>query len=431
MLRAVATSSIRQPASKTMPSDMAESTRACLTQEVRPRTPHGIKKYRKSYFDEPGARVTHHGIIDDNKALLERIGDLRLGFKSKASDVHVDDLFQLSKTSSIGDMDAIKRNAMAKTIRRNQPLASDDLKPNVLSSDVIKSQRNSVQAKGAIYSAPELSEEEELRGVELYKKSHRSFAPGEQKRRNYSWKLNPEEHRFGIVEQRDLDDNVYSCLQPATVSAKTTFTSLAVSNFKEATSDFLGQAKNRLQAPPNLEELQENPITVPTKSRRKKQVEHPEWNVKDSIYGDYTEAEQEPDADLGKAVRPGWRNHTHPDVTYGCPTVRTDVTPPRIRSISDGQNYGDDLGAARLLYPSRFNYMGIEDDDFIALRSKDELYSLLTTIGQDLSEADFDKLYNRAIVEHGNGQQTSVQGLRTVLNEKLDAEDLGRTPEWW
>lgn len=410
---------------------MAESTRACLTQEARPVTPHGIKKFRKSFFDAPGARVTHHGIIDDNAALLERIGDVRLGFKSKASDVHVDDLFQLSKESSIGDMAAIKREAVAKTIRRNQPIASDGAAYSIPSSEVIKAQRNSVQAKSTIYSMPATSEEEERLSQELYKKSHHSYAPGEQKRRNYTWKLDPQQHRFGIVEPRNLEESVHTCIQPATVGNKTTFTSLAVSNFKEATSDFLGRAKNRLQAPPDMGLLKDNPIQVPSKARRRKQVEHPEWNVKDSIYGDYSEAEQQPDADLGKAVRPGWRNHTRPDVTYGCPTVRTDVAPPRIRSISDGQNYGDDLGAARLLYPSRFNYMGIEDDDFALLRDKDELHELLCGIGHKLSQDDYNKLHKRAVTEYGDGMQTSVQGIRTALNEKLDAEDVGQVPSWW
>jgi hypothetical protein len=34
-------------------------------------------------------------------------------------------------------------------------------------------------------------------GADLYKKSHGSFAPGEQKRRDYKWNLDPETTRFG------------------------------------------------------------------------------------------------------------------------------------------------------------------------------------------------------------------------------------------
>lgn len=33
--------------------------------------------------------------------------------------------------------------------------------------------------------------------VELYKRSHGSYAPGEQKRRNYNWNVDPERTRFG------------------------------------------------------------------------------------------------------------------------------------------------------------------------------------------------------------------------------------------
>ena len=34
-------------------------------------------------------------------------------------------------------------------------------------------------------------------GSDLYKRSHGSYAPGEQKKRDYNWNLNPETTRFG------------------------------------------------------------------------------------------------------------------------------------------------------------------------------------------------------------------------------------------
>lgn len=50
------------------------------------------------------------------------------------------------------------------------------------------------------------------------------------------------------------------------------------------------------------------------------------WGAVDCLRGDYTEAEQMPDPDLGKSVRPGFRNVSKdPDRVFGLPSLRTDV----------------------------------------------------------------------------------------------------------
>jgi len=41
------------------------------------------------------------------------------------------------------------------------------------------------------------ADENEVAGEEIYKKSHAKYGPGEQKRRNYDWNINPNETRFG------------------------------------------------------------------------------------------------------------------------------------------------------------------------------------------------------------------------------------------
>ena len=40
---------------------------------------------------------------------------------------------------------------------------------------------------------------------DMYRKTHGNFAPGEQKNRNYNWKFNPADHRFGYGEKRVLN----------------------------------------------------------------------------------------------------------------------------------------------------------------------------------------------------------------------------------
>lgn len=39
----------------------------------------------------------------------------------------------------------------------------------------------------------------------LYRKTHGNFDPGEQKRRNYDWKMDPTEHCFGFAEKKNLN----------------------------------------------------------------------------------------------------------------------------------------------------------------------------------------------------------------------------------
>ncbi len=40
---------------------------------------------------------------------------------------------------------------------------------------------------------------------DMYRKTHGNFAPGEQKNRNYDWKLDPNSHRFGYAEKKVLN----------------------------------------------------------------------------------------------------------------------------------------------------------------------------------------------------------------------------------
>lgn len=39
----------------------------------------------------------------------------------------------------------------------------------------------------------------------MYKKTHGNFDPGEQKQRDYEWKLDKDSHRFGFGEKKVLN----------------------------------------------------------------------------------------------------------------------------------------------------------------------------------------------------------------------------------
>ena len=73
-----------------------------------------------------------------------------------------------------------------------------------------------------------------------------------------------------------------------------------------------------------------------------------EWGTGECIKGAYTEDGQRPDKDLGTTLRPGWRNAVEEGDdkrSFGVPGVRTDIAPPRTRSVADHQNYGDEPGS--------------------------------------------------------------------------------------
>jgi len=40
---------------------------------------------------------------------------------------------------------------------------------------------------------------------DMYRKTHGNFAPGEQRNRNYEWKFDPNDHRFGYGEKKILN----------------------------------------------------------------------------------------------------------------------------------------------------------------------------------------------------------------------------------
>lgn len=65
--------------------------------------------------------------------------------------------------------------------------------------------------------------------------------------------------------------------------------------------------------------------------------------VGELLTGTLTPAEQQPDADLGKSLREGFRNTTRAgdeNRSFGIPTIRTDVRLPKLRSVANTQVRG-------------------------------------------------------------------------------------------
>ena len=129
--------------------------------------------------------------------------------------------------------------------------------------------------------------------------------------------------------------------------------------------------------------------------------------------GNYTRDEQQPDVDLGKSTKPGWRNIA-PQGRSSASSIRHDIVAPAQRSVSDYQNYGDEAGAGQILYPPRFTDGGVGQADFPQARdaaepatsSRRSASSLRRRLRRDVRDGD----------EDGPERPVSVESFRRALN---------------
>ena len=419
------------------------NAKECFTFPKAPLTPHGVKKYRRSMTEEPGKRIIHYGIIDDHMRDGAARAELRFGGNNAETGEKVGDVFphgpQTEMSRYLNDRkEAIyktrKQEVLGKTLDRGIKLPEKTTKPDFRFGSAPRPAA-SVGAKDLLYPVPEKETEEARR---LYQKSHGSFEPGEQRRR-YEGEDNDlgfdvQQKRFGMVGAMGDANGVYKCLNNVEVAAANAGSVLSivpknVARFKEAVEHKLGQCKNLGQGgsrPPNHKE---HAYGVVDKSKTV-------WGAAECIQGSYTEEDQMPDIDLGRSVTKGWRNDTTTNRTFGCPTIRTDVKPPKKRSVGDGQNYGDDTNAFALLHPAQFAGMGVDDEDFIELRTRDDVKDIFKTCGIELDDDSFCRICERAesgfkfAASKGQGSLT-VESFRRAYNEYDNAQVKGEVPSWW
>merc|ERR1712124_17600 len=110
-----------------------------------------------------------------------------------------------------------------------------------------------------------------------------------------------------------------------------------------------------------------------------------------------------PDKDLGKCLVEGKRNLVHDEErAFGVPSVRNDLAEvgkaPLVhkRSVADTMNYGDEVGAAALLRPQRFELQGVPDTEFLHRRPKEDLKGIVNGAGYKFEDAHFDGIFTTA-----------------------------------
>lgn len=397
-----------------------ESTAACLTQAARPATPPNVHKWRKSNYAVPGQRVVHPGMMDDFKGVDPT--KVQFGRMVVSSD-HVENVWRQPGCESEFQLaQHAQKEARYHSVQR-EPLGKSYSRPgHVLPErtraprfEFGKASQSSDSAKGLLYPRVE-ADEDEFRGQ--YVKSHGSYAPGEQRARAYNWRVDPVHHRFGVgvgsqVALNGLSLGVSGALRGEGDLEPQRVTSKKVEDFKNL-QDQLGKVRNLGHG----ERAVGHDHTYGKASIR---ALH-EWDARMCIQGDYDEADQAPDPDLGKSFTPGFRNTTNELRAFGTPSVRSDIPKYARRSVADNQNYGDDVNAQFLLYPGEFSSIGVEDDDLIQPRTKPELYEIFCAIGHELDGETFEDLYAEAASVDPRGE-VSVHTLRNAMNARFMAAD--------
>ncbi|XP_033957943.1 EF-hand domain-containing family member B isoform X2 [Pseudochaenichthys georgianus] len=102
--------------------------------------------------------------------------------------------------------------------------------------------------------------------------------------------------------------------------------------------------------------------------------------------------------------------------TYGVPSVRADLPAPRIKRLSDTNNYGDSSTAGDLLHPSVHALQGVHEKHFFLPRTKKEIAEIFRNVGVDVSEETFEEAWKLASMKHQDGE-VCVEVFRNTLKE--------------
>eukprot|EP00932_Pfiesteria_piscicida_P017445 SRR837773.4324.p1 GENE.SRR837773.4324~~SRR837773.4324.p1 ORF type:complete len:258 (-),score=85.31 SRR837773.4324:373-1038(-) len=146
-----------------------------------------------------------------------------------------------------------------------------------------------------------------------------------------------------------------------------------------------------------------------------------EYTAQSCIKGYYNLEDQLPDQDLGRCTKPGRRNLTTETRAFGVPSIRTDIGAPHPskRSIADECSYGDEPSAASILYPQRFDGMGISDREFLIRRSREDLEELVKSF--PLGNVDFEELWEESLRLFDDGLPlVSLDAILYVQSGKID-----------
>jgi len=376
---------------------------------VKDPCPVPMQKWRKDMT--PGRVILHPGVADDTD--FQR---LEIYGKAEPVGVKVHEVLNTAPKSMLLAKATAKKESIYLSHKR-EPLGKQYTRGHELPNGMgvtkgfgmpTPQEVGGDQTKHLMHPDERLVPEAER---QLYITSHANYDPGEQRTRGYKWvdesgPIDPAQYRFGAGKEGEKA-GVAKAMNPwldRTYQPPPVVVEKLLEDHRELSAEALGKAKNlgfgKYTDPQHM-------FGVPSQSA-------PEWGVRECI-GNYPPEEQQPDKDLGKSVRPGWRNQGPADRVFGVPSIRSDIAAPMLKSVADHQNYGDESGSGTLLYPPRFQDGGVSQADFLAATSQAELVDIFRSAGFDLSDEAAADAYARATRLDPNGF-VSVQSFRMALN---------------
>lgn len=383
----------------------SETAKVCFEPELqgpRPITPPEIKKYRKSTIHEPGVVNLHYGLADDP------IPGAAEGMAYGSKVIGSEKVAQVIATYPQNEMMLWKRERQEEIYASaaREPLGRSMLRGHELPVGLATGAEPFGVEVGAVYKSKNPESKILIYPVDMpaeddpdgtiharYVKTHGEFAPGEQRRRNYDWEaagLDPADHAFGIHEAAPYRQGVAKAVNPSLdleAPPPVTVVEKRLETFRMTNADELGRCKD-------LGHGQTVPAghTFGVPSRR-----FEEHGVRRLIKGSYDAAEQAPDPDLGKSLRPGCRNDDGGcGRSFGTPTIRTDIPGPAVKSVADNQNYGNEPGAAALLYPHAASAKGVREEDYLKPCSEADIASLYKDALGGIDPAELSAIYAQA-----------------------------------
>ncbi len=347
-----------------------------------------------------GGRAPHPGYrLDPRKDHLVH-GDVFTGEAVHSSDIMNTSLTPMAELINAKAEAAVYVSVKQRPLGRHAPghqtLPASTLRPGHMFG--AKTISASGGAKDVVFPPPGDSSDPDKERI--YEKSHRSFAPGVQRRDRVEWDMtgiDPNSYKFGKACV-SLESNVVGKVlnpsldtDPAARAAAADVTRIIpkiTADYRSASGYTLGKTRGA-----ELTDKSRHPAVY---GKRAGRTEAGEWGTADCMRGDFTREDQQPDADLGKAVTLGYRNAGFSDAgrRFGLPSIRTDV-PERTLSIATTMDFGNGPTSEALLFPSPYADQGVEESDFLAPRPPASLRALFAAIGYPMSDAEFAALYDR------------------------------------
>ncbi|KAL0476955.1 Efhb [Acrasis kona] len=364
----------------------------------KPNTPDMLKKFRQSNH-EVGKTSKHWGLAE------EEIPKMTHGRQTEQSEA-AGELVNPSIKSPVQEYFNEKEEAVYAS-KLKEPLGKSLSRGHVLpgyakSSDFRFGRATKVEesSKELIFPRNDVYHLDE-NAHQLYVQTHKSYNPGEQvKRYQEGLPVDALDHRFGKVEGKERD-GVKKSLHPDITDKKSGFNSEPAiinqiqQNFVQFNRDPLGKSRHHVLTMNDLPEKvlqKDHTFGVATKSDT--------WGASECMKGSYSADEQMPDKDLGmstRALSPYDKVDHDSSRIYGCPTIRYDIRAPRNRSISDNNNYGNEPNAQATMYPSKYLYQGVSEDNFDTLMSRSEIKDIIMSSGCIDGEEEFDNVYDYAL----------------------------------